>query len=101
MQRDIDNCESVEGVNLEYINLLQNNGTKHLLIFDDSPEEICNSRAFIGFATPRVQRGLSTIYIKHNLFHQSKLWRDVQLHKTHNNLFKSPRDVVQVSTPSA
>ena len=38
--------------------------------------------------------------IKHNLFHQSKLGRDVELQNTHIVLFKSPRDVIQVTTLS-
>ena len=41
-----------------------------------------------------------TIYIKHNLFHQSKLGRDAELQNTHIVLFKSPRDVMQVTTLS-
>ena len=45
-------------------------------------------------------RGFSTIYIKHNLFHQSKLGRDVELQNTHIVLFKSPRDVHQSATLS-
>ena len=45
-------------------------------------------------------RGFSTRYIKHNLFHQSKLGRDVELQNTHILLFESPRDVHQVATLS-
>ena len=45
-------------------------------------------------------RGFSTIYIKHNLFHQSELGRDVELQNTHIVYFKSPRDVHQVATLS-
>ena len=44
--------------------------------------------------------GVWTIYIKHNFFHQSKLGRDVGLQNTHIVLFKSPRDVMQVTTLS-
>ena len=33
-----------------------------------------------------------------NIFHQSKLGRDVELQNTHIVLFKSPRDVMQVTT---
>ena len=73
-------------------------GTKYLLKLDDSCEEICNSKAFVDIATAGRHRGLSTIYIKHNLFHQSKLGRDVELQNTHIVLFKSPRDVMQVTT---
>ena len=45
-------------------------------------------------------RGLSTIYIKHNLFHQCKLGRDVELQNTHIVLLNSPRNVHQVATLS-
>ena len=71
-----------------------------MVIFDNSCEEICNSKAFVDIATAGRHRGLSTIYIEHNLFHQSKLGRDVELQNTHTVLFKSPRDVMQVTTLS-
>ena len=48
---------------------LKNNGTKYLLIFDKSCEEFCNSKAFVDLATAERHRALSTIYIKHKLFH--------------------------------
>ena len=71
-----------------------------MLTFDDSCEEVCNSKAFVDIATAGRHRGLCPIYIKHNLFHQSKLGRDVELQNTHIVLFKSPRDVMQVTTLS-
>ena len=100
MQKEIENLEFVRGVNFEIIDSLKNNGTKYLLIFDNSCEEICNSKAFVDISTAGRHRGLCTIYIKHNLFHQSKLGRDVELQNTHIVLFKSPRDVMQVNTLS-
>ena len=100
MQKEIENLEFVQGVNFEFIDSLKNNGTKYLLKFDNSCEEICNSKAFVDIATAGRHRGLSTIYIKHNLFHQSKLERDIELQNAHNFLFKSPRDVMQVTTLS-
>ena len=100
MQKEIENLEFVRGVNFEFIDSLKNNGTKYLLIFDDFCEEISNSKAFADIATAGRHRGLSTIYIKHNLFHQSKLGRDVELQKTHIVLFNSPRDLMQVTTLS-
>ena len=75
MQKEIENLEFVQGVNFEFIDSLKNNGTKYLLIFDDSCEEIWNAKVFVDIATARRHRGLSTIYNKHNLFHQSKLGR--------------------------
>ena len=71
-----------------------------MLIFDDSCEEICTSKLFVDIAAAGRHRGLSTIYIKHNLFYQSKPGRDVELQNNHIVLFKSPRDVMQVTTLS-
>ena len=98
MQKEIENLEFVQGVNFEFIDYLKNNGTKNLLKFDNSSAEICNSKAFVDNATARRHRGLSTIYIKHNFFHQRKLGRDVELQNTHIVLFKFPRDVMQATT---
>ena len=98
--KKIENLEFVRGGNIEFIDSLKNNGTNYLLVFDDSCERICISMAFVDIATTGRHRGLSTIYIKHNLFHQSKLGRDVELQNTHLVLFKSPRDVMQVTTLS-
>ena len=96
MQKEIENLQFVRGVSFEFVDLLKNNGTKYLLIFDDSCEEICNSKAFVDIATAGRHRGLSTIYIKHNPSQQSKLGRDVELQNTHIVFFKSPRDVMQL-----
>ena len=101
LKKTIENLEFVQGINFEFRDSLKNSGTKYLLIFDDTCEELCNSKALVDFATDGRHRGLSNIYIKHNLFHQSKLGQDVELQNTHIVLFKSPRDVVQVSTLSA
>ena len=91
----------MHGVNFEFIDWLKNNCTKYSLIFDDSCEEICNSKAFVDIFAAGRHRGLSTIHIKHNHFHQSKLGRDVELQNNHILLFKSPRDVLQVTTLAA
>ena len=72
-----------------------------MLISDNSCEEICNSKDFVDISIAGRQRGLSTIYIKHNLFHQSKLGKVVELQNIHIVLFKSPRDVMQVTTLGA
>ena len=100
MQKEIDCIEFVKGVNFELIDSLKNNGTKYLLIFDDSCEEVCSSKEFVKIATAGRHRGLSTIYIKHNLFHKSTLGRDIELQTTHIALFKSPWDVMQINTLS-
>ena len=87
-------------MNLELIDSIKNNGTKYLLIFDDSCEEVCSSKEFVKIATAGRNRGLSTIYIKHNLFHKSTFGRDIELQTTHLALFKSPRDIMQINTIS-
>ena len=91
----------MQGVNFECIDSVRNNSTTYLSTFDETCEEICNSKAFVDIATAGKHRGSSTIYIKHNLFHQSKVGRDFELQNTHIVLFRSPRDVMQVSTLSA
>ena len=101
MQKEIKNLEFVQGVNFEFLDWLRNNGTKYLLFSDDCSEEICNTKASVDIATSGRHRGLIAFYLKHNLFHQSKLGQDVELQNTHIVLFKSPRDVLQVSTLSA
>ena len=101
MQKEIENLEFVQGVNFEILNSLKNNATEYLLIFDVSCDEICNSKAFVDIAIARRHRGLSTIYFEHNLFNQIKDAREVGLPNTHIDLFKSPRDVMQVRTNSA
>ena len=78
MQKKIDILEFFQGVNLEFLDSLKN-ATNYLLIVDDSCDEICNSKAFVQFATAGRHHGLNTIYFKHNLFFQNKLWRDVEL----------------------
>ena len=90
MQKEVKNLKVVQGINFEFIDSLKNSGTNYLLLFDDSCEEVCNSKAFVDTATAGRHRGLSTIYIKHNYFHQSKLRRDVELQNTHNVLSSLP-----------
>ena len=69
-QIEKDNLEFIRRVHFEFINSLKNNGTKHLLIFDDSCAKICNSKESVDIVTAGRQQGFKTIYNKHNLFHQ-------------------------------
>ena len=79
LPKEIENFEFVRGVNFEIIDSLKNKGTKYLVIFDNSRDEISNSEAFVDIATTGRHRGLSNFYIRHNFFHQSKLGSDVEL----------------------
>ena len=98
MQREIEILEFVRGVNFDIIGPLKNNGVKYLLKYDDTCEEIRNSKAFVDSDIAGRHRGLSTFYIKHNFFHQSRLGRDVELQNTHIGLFKSSLDVTRITT---
>lgn len=97
MLADVDNMEFIKCVDFEMINNLPNDGTNYLLIFDDSCAEISRSKEFEKLATAGRHKKLNVIYIKHNLFHKSPIGRDVELQNTHIVLFKSPRDVNQIS----
>ena len=67
-----------------------------LLIYDDSCEEIFNDKEFVKIATSGRHRKLHVIYVKHNLFHQSKWSRTIDLNTTHIILFNSLRDIQQI-----
>ena len=71
------------------------------LNFDEFCTEIFNSKVFVDASAAGIQRGLSTIYIKRNFFHQSRIGPDVELHYMHIVLLKSSHDVMQVSTLNA
>ena len=102
MSKDVKNFDLKEGVDFEFIQNLPNNGTKYLLIFDDSCEEISSSKGFVKIGAGR-HKGLSTIYINFiRVYHiyQSRLGGDIELQNTHIVLFQSPRDVLQINTLS-
>ena len=67
-----------------------------LLIYDDSCEEIFNDKEFVKIATSGRHCKLYVINVKHNLFHQSKWSRTIDLNTTHIILFKSLRDIQQI-----
>lgn len=69
---------------------------RFLLVFDDVCENISNSKEFQDLATSGRHRNLHVFFIKHNLFHQSKFSRTIDLNTTHIILFKSPRDQDQI-----
>ena len=72
-----------------------------LVIFEGSCEQNCNSKTLVDSATEGRHRGLSTINIKHKLFHQSNLGQDVGLQNKYIVFFKSSRDVILFSMLSA
>lgn len=85
--------EFVSCIDFEMISQLEN----CLLVFDDSCEEIYDDKAFAKLAVSGRHKNLHVIYVKHNLFHQSKLSRTIDLNTTHIILFNSPRDIQQIT----
>ena len=83
MQRENENLGLVQGVNVEIFDSLANNASNYLLIFDDSSEENCKSKAVVGFEIAVRHCWMSTFYIKHNLFHQTKLVRKLSSKYAH------------------
>ena len=92
MRGSITRIEFIKYSGLEITKNLSN----CLLIFDDSCEEIFNDKGFVKIATSGRHRKLHVIYMKHNLFHQSKWSRTIDLNTTHIILFKSLRDIQQI-----
>ena len=83
MSKNIKNFQFIQGVEFEFIQSLPNNGTKFLLIFDDSCKEISSSNDFVKIATAGRHKGLTAICIEHIFFHQIRLGRDIELQNTH------------------
>ena len=73
-----------------------NNLRDCMIVFDDTCEEIFNEKDFVKLATAGRHKIVHVIYVKHNLFQQSKQSRTIDLNITHLILFKSPRDIRQI-----
>ena len=84
--------EFVSCLNIQMIKQLEN----CLHVFDDSCEEIYQEKEFVKLAVAGRPRNVHCIFVKHNLFHQSKWSRTIDLNTTHIILFKSPRDLQQI-----
>ena len=67
-----------------------------LLVFDDACDDIYDDKEFVRLSTAGRHRGIYVIYVKHNLFQQSRWSRTIDLNTSHFILFKSPRDVQQL-----
>ena len=67
-----------------------------LLVYDDSCEEIYNDKEFVKLATAGRHKPLDVIYVKHNLFQESRWSRTIDLNTSHIIFIKSPRDIQQL-----
>ena len=83
---------------IEFIKLssfeIVNNLRDCMIVFDDTCEEIFKD--FIKLATAGRHKNVHVIYVKPNLFQQSKQSRTIDLNTTHLIFFKSPQDIQQI-----
>ena len=61
------NFQFVDGLNLDLIDSLKSNGRNILLIFGDSYERVCKSKASFDNGTAKRHRGLTNIYKAHTV----------------------------------
>lgn len=95
---DKDEDEDVVNRIVQFVAGVQKSGAqKCLLIFDDSCEEILESKSFSTLATAGRHQNLSVIFIKHNLYQQGKYSVTVDKNTTHILLTSSPRIGKQLS----
>ena len=66
MQKTFENFECFQEARFEFIDLLKNNGTMYLLNFDDSREDIFNSKAFAEVAATGGHFGVSIFTLNTN-----------------------------------
>ena len=101
MQQEIEYLVFVQGVIFEFIDSLKTTVQSTCQFLTSLVKRFAVQKPLLTLPQLGKHRGLSTIYIKHNLFHKSKVGRDVELQNTHIVPFKSPRDVMQETPPGA
>ena len=79
MQDKIEDKEFLPCLEFEMIKNLE----KYLPVFDDSGEEIYQDKEFVKLAVSGRHKKVNCIFVKHNLFHQSKWSRTIDLNTTH------------------
>ena len=82
MRKDIEKTEFIHSVNFALLDSAKDNGSKYLIDFATSSERFSIQSFSVDFATTRRHSGLSTKCIENNLFHRSKLGRDIELQNT-------------------
>ena len=80
--------EFVDSLDFEMIETLQ----YCLLNFNNSCEEIYQRKNVVKIAVSGRHRGMHFTFVKHNLFHQKRWSRTVDLNTSHIVLFNSPSD---------
>ena len=101
--KEIENLEFVQHVNFKFMNLSMRwkKDRKHLSIFYPSREENFIVKVLFDNLAKKGHRRLTSLHVTYNLFKESILVRDIKLQNTHIFLFKTPREVMQVSSLNA
>ena len=71
-----------------------------LLVFDDSCEDIYHDKEFVRLATAGRHRGIDVIYVKHNLFQQSRWSRTEKTRQPKTKSTEKTRHCVSSETNS-
>ena len=100
MQKETDNLEFVQGVHFEFFNSSKKTVIKVYSFLMTRVQNFATLRSLWTLLLLSDIAEFYTIYIKHNLFHQNKLGRDIELQNTHIVLFKSPRGMHQFAALS-
>ena len=79
MMQSIAGIEFIHGLDFELIENLPADGTKYLLIFDDSLESLSKSEKLNEIATAGRHQNLNCVYIKHNLVHKKNVMPSCRL----------------------
>ena len=71
---------------------------RNLIVFDDQMTEASKHKRIVNLFTRGSYQNLSVIYIVHNLFHQGKGSRSINLNSHYWAVYKNPRDKLQILT---
>ena len=74
-----------------------NNLRDTMIVSDDTCEDNFKENDFVKLATAGQHINVHVIYVKHNIFQQSKQSRTIGFDTTQLILFKSPRDIKQIN----
>ena len=82
--------------NFTNIDFLQKIENGYLIFYDSCQEDVYNDKEFLKLATAGCKKKVNVIYVKHNLYQQSKWSRPIDLNTTHIILFKFLSDLHKI-----
>ena len=85
-----------QGLNWSAVEKCETQKVRTLVVYDDLYQQACEGEYFLNLVIAGRRRNIHLIALKHNLFHQSKHSKTIELNVTQMILFKSPRDLEQI-----